>query len=226
MKTLFRKHRLFWIIVIAGFIFALCGLATHGFSSGNTDTSTTQTAAPSSQRTTKPTPSQTTRSQMTAPTATPTQTLVAQEPRLGASPDTFIARYGKPKISNNVLYNFDNGIEVTIAGTDLPKAENISQAAPNDKPFTDQESKAACIGFLPRDAIDMHRHVTRYDSTNTAISEDYVYTSALMAKLFPAMLFEDQNGNPTKPGTIALTYDYMAGSTNSFVSCTVMIGLY
>jgi hypothetical protein len=216
-----------WLLLVIGG--SLCGIASLcgivgavGNSSSSTATNTQATSVPTRapahlQATIAPTHPK--------PTSTPTNAPV-EDARLGASLNAFIAHYGTPVSTNNGLDIFKNGISATQAGTDLPRVEVVSQSAPNNKLFTAQEAQAACMGFLPQDAISLHKHVTRYNSDGSLYEEEYVYHSASMAKLFPASMFTDQNNNPTSAGTIALTSVYPTADTSGFVECDAMIGMY
>jgi hypothetical protein len=147
-----------------------------------------------------------------------------EDARLGASLNAFIAQYGTPASKDKGEDIWRNGLSATQEYPDIPHVSSIMMSKPDNTLYTMQAGKAACIGFLPQDASDLHKHLTRYNSDGSLYEEEYVYHSASIAKLFPASLFTDQNNNPATVGTTALTLVYYG--TSGFVECGVQIGMY
>lgn len=148
---------------------------------------------------------------------------------LGGTLADFEARYGhlnshsdpsKGEYYFSVYGNDKNDIIVEFIYN--PHTDGIIYGAPSPKLWSSTEAKSACMGLMPSDAV-YQRKMTTYDSTGQPQDEQLVYYSPSIGKMFPADAFNDEYGNQTKAGTIALILTHWDLST--YVQCVVQVGL-
>lgn len=204
---------LFVIIIIA--VVTACGSTSQA-----TTPATTPTARQQAQATTTPT---------TAPTAKPTQSglpATHNTPRLGSPLSDFIGAYGQPNDHSTAgqMYHFLRGTNSNVDGlivTLTPgsqQIDNITVQATNDTGWTLTDAQLHCLAYMPTDAR-LKQHVPYADGTGY----DVIYTSASLAKLFPASEFTDASGNPIAAGTFDISYLY-SGDHQNIDSCDLITG--
>lgn len=171
-------------------------------------------------------------------TATPPAT--SGSPVLGGSGQAFINKYGPLTSQSNTAqgdlhFKQYPGVALDYLIVDVGKyfgitpgdndAYSITVAPPPDQNWTPTAAKQACVVFLPADAQHL-KQVTTIDSTSNMIDgSDDIYTSASLAKTFPASAFQDANQNPAPAGSFDVWYQYTKeGDTSQVAYCQIMIG--
>jgi hypothetical protein len=156
---------------------------------------------------------------------------------LGGPGAAFITRYG-PLTSQSDTSTGDLHFQqyagvaqdfliVDLAGhfgdTPANDAESIIVSAPPGQPWDTSAAQAACSAFFPPDAQKVK---TVPITTNGVLTgQDVIYTSAMLAKTFPASVFYDANQNPVTPGTFDVLYLYaQSGNPGNTDSCQLFLG--
>lgn len=180
-------------------------------------------------------PTQGTTSSTLQPTSQPTTQATAvsnplsSSPVLGGDLSAFTAKYGQPNthsVSASGLYHYKqypgSNLDFLIVNTALAdgsvyvkRVENITVQAPSAG-WSKQEATTACAAFLPPDAAYKQQ-------VNLTYGYDDIYSSALLAQLFPASSFVDVNGKQVQPGLFDVEYLYQQG-TKTVASCSILIG--
>lgn len=148
---------------------------------------------------------------------------------LGGTLADFVARYGQLNSHSDpskgeyyiALYGNDKN-DLTLQFIYNKHTDGIILGAPDNKYWTYTEAKAECLRFLPSDAV-YQRKMTVLDPQGNPMDEQLVYYSPSLGKLFPASAFNDENGNPAKPGTIGLILGHWTAT--SYIQCAVQVGL-
>ena len=175
------------------------------------------------------------------PTLQPTKALTATHgtPHLGGAISDFIGVYGKPDPhsssqqgyidlhflpSTSSQSNVDGLIVATDPHTTTYLAANITVQAQNGSAQTAaigwavNDAKTRCMAFAPSDA-----HFVKEFVYANASGFDMVYTSAQLAKDFPASAFTDNQQKQVPAGTFDVQYLYaIDGQHISF--CDLIIG--
>ncbi len=173
-------------------------------------------------------------------TPTPAQA-VPVAPVLGGTEGAFEAKYGSP--SRATLGNLEFatqskwGLLVVSIQTDAQIGElkssndrvyavNVGIADGNPTQWTLADAMAACVPFLPPDAV--HEHDV---APVVGIGIVKLYRSALLANTFPASYFEDSHQQPMQPGELEAGYQFFTsdgGGTYDnlhYSSCSVAAGI-
>lgn len=222
------------IIAAIVFIALIASVAGHGITLNATPAPVLAVASPTQVVTAQPTASATATPKTTPVVKTPpTSTQIAASsgaPVLGAALGDFVGRFGQPNqfsIPQSAIYFFSiygkNKDDITIMLIDGTHVDAITQAAPTDQGWTLSDAKFTCRAFLPSDAQYV-RTMTLLDASGTPTEQD-VYVSPLLAKLFPASDFTDEKGNQTTPGTIGMTYIAVSNTSSRISECGPQVGL-
>lgn len=149
---------------------------------------------------------------------------------LGGTLQDFEARYGHLNSHSDpahgayyfAVYGNDKN-DISLQFIYNAHTDGIIYGAPPSHMWSYTDAKAACMGLMPSDAT-YQRKMTVFDpTTGQPQDEQLVYYSLSIAKLFPASAFDDEYGNQTKAGTIALILTHW--DTNTYVQCVVQVGL-
>jgi hypothetical protein len=207
------------VAIVAAFIVAAFGFASHLVS---TSRPITQATPASSQLTTESTlapalqaTSQSTKRALPAPAI------------IGSDSAQFVIRYGQPNdhsIPSSGYYHFrrytNSDLDFLIVQTDVvdggiyvQRVKGVMVQAPGTG-WNQQQADAACAAFLPSDSV-LQRTV------KLATGYDKVYFSATLAGLFLASAFTDPNGNQVKAGLFDVHYIYRSGTIID--SCDILI---
>ncbi len=174
------------------------------------------------------------------PTLQPTKVLTATHgtPHLGGAISDFIGTYGKPDSHSSIQQGYialhflpstsQSNVDGLIVATDphntASLAANITVQAQNGNAQTGaigwavNDAKTRCMAFAPSDA----HFVKEFVYANTS-GFDMVYTSAQLAKDFPASAFTDNQQKQVPAGTFDVQYLYaIDGQHISF--CDLIIG--
>ncbi len=174
------------------------------------------------------------------PTLQPTKVLAATHgtPQLGGAISDFIGTYGKPDSHSSIQQGYialhflpstsQSNVDGLIVATDphntASLAANITVQAQNGNAQTGaigwdvNDAKTRCMAFAPSDA----HFVKEFVYANTS-GFDMVYTSAQLAKDFPASAFTDNQQKQVPAGTFDVQYLYaIDGQHISF--CDLIIG--
>ena len=174
------------------------------------------------------------------PTLQPTKVLTATHgtPHLGGAISDFIGTYGKPDSHSSIQQGYialhflpstsQSNVDGLIVATDphntASLAANITVQAQNGNAQTGaigwavNDAKTRCMAFAPSDA----HFVKEFVYANTS-GFDMVYSSAQLAKDFPASAFTDNQQKQVPAGTFDVQYLYaIDGQHISF--CDLIIG--
>ncbi len=148
---------------------------------------------------------------------------------LGLPLSNFVGEYKQPNDHTDTkegMYHFQrwagSNIDYLIIGTDLidkgysNTVESISVQS-SDNPATPAITTASCASFMPNDAI-----YKRQMTITTGTGYDKIYSSASLARLFPADAFDDSNNVQTTTGSFDV--QYLIRPDGSIDSCTLQIG--
>lgn len=200
-------------ITILSLIVALLTLASCGeASTAKSPASPTAIATPTDEPIATDTPTD-----EPIPTDTPTATSSGEGAVLGATLDTFTAKYGNPENTAGQYFFQDKTLDILVQ-KDNNRVYSIAYTGDGNGWANVDQATTACRIFLPGDA-------TFKRSVDTTNATQRVYLSSSVAPLFPAALFSDENGNDTDPGTIAIVYHLDATDNTKVVDCTVQVGL-
>lgn len=165
-----------------------------------------------------------------APVATtaPAQQQIAPtsgRPALGSPVSDFVGKFGQPNDHSTPgqIYNFlrvpgqnlDGLIITPYPGTQ--QVDDITVATP-DPGWTSSEAESHCLAYAP---LDYHFKQKIPYADNTGY--DMVYSSASLAKAFPAADFTDGNSNQVTPGLFDIGYLYNSDGQH-ISSCDLIIG--
>lgn len=178
--------------------------------------------------------------QAIAPTSAPTSAPVSSglpatrgTPRLGGPLSDFIGAYGQPNSNSNPpSYQFQEVNNINEVGAmgigascQSPQCEvqqhidDITIQSPDQtNGYTVSEAEAKCMAFAPADA-----HFKQKIPYGDGTGYDMVYTSATLAKEFPASEFVDGNSNQVAAGTFDVSYLY-ADNHQDIGSCDMITG--
>jgi hypothetical protein len=167
------------------------------------------------------------------PAASPTPLPASSGPAiLGATLSAFVARYGQPNQHSMPashtyyfsLYGTPGQDDLTVMLIDGQHVDAVTVASPTGAGWDESTAIAACLAFAPSDAV-YQRQMIQTDATGALQDIQRVYLSPSLAQVFPASMFPDEHGNQATPGTIGLVLDDNLGNTNSFIDCTLQVGL-
>ncbi len=203
-------------------IFLLC-------SCGSASTSSTSTSSASNSE------SGSTGTSSTTPTATGTKVPAnTGSAYLGGSVNGFIAKYGKPnadsvdyhpsfeKCSNSKTDQLSLS-QVSLESKTGPVVSVLAFACPSAS-WTEAQATTMCSAFFPPDA-QYQRSVQVPAGNGYPPSVDKIYYSAMLAHVFAADNFTDNNGALVQPGLFDVNYFNVSSSdTSHFNECDLELG--
>ncbi len=210
-----------WLVLILACITANTGKGSTDVASTSTHTSTTAhaTATPDGKATTVALPG------LDGPLATGGQAV------LGGTLDAFIAKYGTPHVRTQLTVGFHTSCSSGSAdceqvglfpGTNSRYfVDTLSFSTPDSQPWASLgAAKTACRVGFPADAK------LKSDGPDVRAGQtfgDYaIYTSASLAKIFPASFFTDAQGNTTTPGTFDVLI--LVTPSGTYSDCQIAAG--
>ena len=151
-------------------------------------------------------------------------------PHLGGPISDFVGAYGTPDAHSDYspggdtlhfLPSTTSNVDGLIVSTDPSEptlAANIIVAATNGTVWTVGDANDRCMTFAPSDAQFVKKYVYADNS-----GFDLVYTSAQLAKDFPASAFTDSKQEQVQAGTFDVLYLY-ASDGQHIDDCDMIIG--
>lgn len=136
---------------------------------------------------------------------------------IGSTPDTFVAKYGKPLPESQppTLYVFQVSLDTFPAGSALvvtfdegndnvPRATQISFVAGDNHPTTYAQAQAIAEAYLPTDT--QGPSIINQQDDGKKVCESKGYMSATIANVFPAQDFAGTHGSIAKPGSVVVSF--------------------
>jgi|SRR5450755_3467351 len=146
--------------------------------------------------------------------------------RFGGQFAAFTAKYGQPEsVISNLAF-----IQNLQVSNDQGHVDNMLAGVPKGQTWTVSAGESQCKAFYPADAVHVRDFPTAdVDKLNDGIA--MVYTSAALARVFPAGRFIDQQHHPVAAGTFTVAYSYtFSKSTNQWdkahlLQCELDLGI-
>lgn len=161
---------------------------------------------------------------------------------LGGPAQTFITKYGPlvvsqsntttgelhfqqyPGVATDALVVY-TGKYLTVTPGDNDVGLILVSQTPGQV-WNPADAKAACTIFIPADAKSV-RSVSTADNLNHGMvsGREDIYTSAMLAKTFPAYAFSNADQGMAPAGTFNVWYsDTVDGDSSTFKACVISLG--